>query len=278
MINFLGAVAGTLGTGTIILVETFGWGPMMLAASALMLFAAVPAIIRKEPPPPAAARAREERGERPNLWAAIKRRDSFYILPFLFWFGFGAAFFPVMTGPFLADKGLTLTEFGIFGTIVGVASRFLTALVTPWIISRIGSAKTAMVAISIVPLEACVWVFWALNDLPPLALLITTVSLMAFGTALYEYAVTISRFRWVSKAQAGTDYAMQSSFWNFGDWAARSVAGVVVAYLGWAMFFPIAAAIAIAGALFYIVKFEQIELLVQEREAGELKQADGEAA
>ena len=56
------------------------------------------------------------------MWEAIKRKDSHYIMPFLFVFGFGASFFPSMTGPFLADKGLTLTEYGIYGTIVGAGA------------------------------------------------------------------------------------------------------------------------------------------------------------
>ena len=44
------------------------------------------------------------------------------------------------------------------------------------------------------------------------------------------------------------------------------------------MFFPIGAAIAIGGALFYIVKFDRIEGLVREREATEIDNLQGEPA
>ena len=271
MINLMGAVAGTLGNATVILVDTFGWAPMMIAASALMLVAAAPAIIKKEPPAPPAAQKREARGERPNLWQAIIRIDSRFIMPFLFIYGFGAAFFPSMVGPFLADKGLTLAEYGIFSVIVGVAGSFLAALVTPWCIERIGSRKTAMIAIAIVPFQACVYVYWSLFDLPALPLLIISVAGMSFSTALYNFAVTISRFRWASKAQAGTDYAVQSSFWNFGDWAARSLSGVVAGAVGWALFFPIGAVFAIGAGLLYILLFDRVENMVRAREEIELQ-------
>ena len=95
---------------------------------------------------------------------------------------------------------------------------------------------------------------------------------MAFGTALYTYAATISRFRWASKAQAGTDYALQSSVWNLGVWAASSVSGFGAAVLGWTWFFPVAAGIAAIGGLFYIVLFNRIEKIVLDREAEEVSE------
>ena len=49
LINFLGAIAGVMGSGAVALVDMFGWPMTMLAASGLMLFAALPAIIRQEP-------------------------------------------------------------------------------------------------------------------------------------------------------------------------------------------------------------------------------------
>jgi len=86
---FLAILVGVMGSGVVALVETFDWPRTMLAASLLMLGALAPAIIRREPPPPEATRRRRARGERPNLWKALRRRESRYILPYLFVFGFG---------------------------------------------------------------------------------------------------------------------------------------------------------------------------------------------
>ena len=75
----------------------------------------------------------------------------------------------------------------------------------------------------------------------------------------------------MSKAQAGTDYALQSSFWNLGVWVAGSTSGIVAGQLGWLWFFPIAAVAAGVGGLFYIFMWDRIEAVVRHRETLELK-------
>lgn len=273
LINFLAGVAGVLGAGAVALVELFGWPTTMLCASVLLVVAALPAIFRPEPPPPEATRAREARGERPNLIRALKRRDSSYIMPFLFLFGFGGTFFGSMLGPFWADKGLTLTEFGILAPISAVAGGALAAATTPWLIERIGMRATAIISIAVLPIEAAVYcTFYLVPTLPALPMLIATVALLAFATAIYTYTVSVSRFRWASKAQAGTDYALQSSLWNLGVWAAGSTSGFAVALLGWGWFFPLAAAVTAVGGVFYILKWDAIEDLVRIREREELEE------
>jgi sensor domain CHASE-containing protein len=69
---------------------------------------------------------------------------------------------------------------------------------------------------------------------------------------------------------------MQSSVWNFGVWSAGSTAGFVAGGLGWVAFFPIAASAAAIGGIFYIVMFDRIEDIVQEREREELGTVEGD--
>ncbi len=271
LINFLGAVAAVFGSGAVAVIEKFGWTPTLLAASALLIFAALPAIIRREPLPPEASRQREARGEKPDLLKALKRRDSYYIMPFLFLFGFGGTFFLTMFGPFWADKGLTLTEYGILAPIAGIAGGALAAVSTPWLIGRFGLRTTAIIGVAALPVEATIYcIYAAMPELPALPILILSVSLLAFATNLYSYAASISRFRWASKAQAGTDYALQSSVWNLGVWAAGSTSGLVAAIFGWLYFFPIAAVVAAIGGVVYVLMFDRVERLVVEREQEEL--------
>ena len=73
IINWLAGIAGVLGTGTVALVETFGWKPTMLAAAALMLIAATPAMLRPEPPVPEARKRRQAKGQRASLIKTFKR-------------------------------------------------------------------------------------------------------------------------------------------------------------------------------------------------------------
>ena len=273
IIVFLATTATVLGAATVALVEAFGWSSTMFAASLLLILAATPAILRRESPPPAATLRRRERGERPSLIGSLRRQESAYILPFLFLFGFGGAFFTSMVGPFLADKGLTLTQFGMLAPVSAIAAFGAGAVATPFLVDRFGMRRAAMIGIALIPLEGVFFAVLALMpSLPPLPTIAAIFGVIGFGTAVYTFVVNNSRFRWVSKAQAGTDYSLQSSVWNFGIWVAGSVAGIVAARLGWATFFPIAAVLATAFGVFYLVTLERIEALVQRREAEELSE------
>lgn len=272
MINVLGSVSSVVGAAAVALVDTFGWETTMFAASALMFLAALPAMIRKEPTPPRATLERLARGERPDLIKAVKRKDSRYILPFMFMFGFGQHFFTTMLGPFWSDQGMTLTQYGVLAPAAAITGGLLAATMTPWLIERTSMRVTAIVGLVILPVEASVYCYFALLDsLPPLWVLIVTVALLSFSTSLYMYTVTISRFRWVSKAQAGTDYSMQSSLWNLGVWAAGSTAGLVAGQFGYVVFFPVAALVTVVGGVFYVLKWHDIENMVLTREAEELE-------
>ena len=273
IINWLAGIAGVLGTGTVALVETFGWKPTMLAAAALMLIAATPAMLRPEPPVPEARKRRQAKGQRASLIKTFKRPESGYILPFAWFWGFGAGFMGTMLGPFYADKGLTLTEFGILSPISPLAGSTLAAVTTPLLVSRFGLRSTAMVGVPILPIEGAMFCMFALTSLPPLPLLIVMVSLLGYMTALFTYPVTISRYRWASKAQAGTDYALQSSLAGLGVWMAGSVSGLIASQVGWVYFFPIATTIALTAGIIYVGKFNRIEELVQERERVELERS-----
>ena len=176
LINFLGAVAGTIGTGAVALVEMFGWPNTMLAASAMLIVAALPAILRREPPPPEATRKREERGERPNLWTSILRRDSLqYILPFMIVFGFGGAFLGSMVPPFWSDRGLSVTEYGILSAIAAATGGALAATTTPWLVGLMGLRKTAIVGAAVVPLQALMYMYFSqVDELPEWPVLVGT--------------------------------------------------------------------------------------------------------
>jgi len=141
LIGFLATAAGVLGAGVVALVDRFGWTPTMAVVSLLLLGFALPAIIRKEPPPPEASQKRRERGEKPSLINFMKRKDSWYIMPYLFGFGFAGAFGGSMALPFLIDKGLTLTQIGILAPISAFFGSGGAALLAPLLIYRIGLKK-----------------------------------------------------------------------------------------------------------------------------------------
>ncbi len=271
LIVFLAVTAGVLGNLVVGLVDQFGWKPTMLAASLLLLGFAMPAIIRKEPPPPEARQKLRERGERPSIVEFVKRRDSWYIMPFLFGFGFAGAFGGSMFLPFLVDKGVTLTQISIISAVAGLCGSGLAAATTPILIAKIGLKKAATIGLCVIPFQGGTFAVFALmSQLPPLPIFIALISLLGFGVSLYDISVNNSRFRWASKAQSGTDYSLQSSVWNCGISVAASLAGFVAGATSWSVFYVISTVIGIAVALSYILMFNRVEELVQIREGEEL--------
>ena len=273
LINYLGALAGLLGTGAVIVVDYFGWANAMLAASAMLILAALPAVIKREPPPPSLAQKKRELGQKPSFVNALRQKDSLFIMPFLFLFGFGPAFLGSMVGVFWADQGLSIEEYGILSATAVGAGGLLAASSVPWLVARIGLGRTALISLIFLPVQSIMYMYFSEFGVPVWSVLIPTYIFVAWATSFYGYAASISRFRWVSKGQAGTDYAVQSSIWNLGVSAGASISGFAVASLGWTYFFPLAAGIILLGGLYYVLMFKHIELVVKEREQYELKSA-----
>ena len=270
LINYLGALAGLLGTGAVVVVEYFGWATAMLAASAMLIVAALPAVIRKEPPPPLLAIKKRDLGEKPSFLNVLRQRDSIFIMPFLFMFGFGPAFLGSMVGAFWADQGLSIEEYGILSATATGAGGLLAAVSVPWLVDRIGLAKTAMISMAFIPIQAIMYMYFSERGIPAWSLLLPTYVFIAWVVSFYGYAASISRFRWVSKGQAGTDYAVQSSIWNLGVSSGASLSGFAAAYFGWTNFFPLAAIILLIGGIYYVVMFKHIERTVRTREKEEM--------
>ena len=272
LINYLGAIAGLLGTGSIVLVEYFGWATVMLAASVMLVIAALPAILRAEPPPPALAEQKKVLGQKPSFMTVLRQRDSMFIMPFLFMFGFGPAFLGSMLGAFWADQGLSIKEYGILSASAIGAGGLLAAVSVPWLVERIGLAKTAMISMVFIPFQAILYMYFSGLGIPAWSFLLPCYIFIAWVTSFYGYAASISRFRWVSKGQAGTDYAVQSSIWNLGVSGGASLSGFAAAYLGWTLFFPLAAIVLLMGVIYYVVMYDLIETTVRKREEEEMDQ------
>ena len=135
---------------------------------------------------------------------------------------------------------------------------------------RWGLRGAAVVGLVTLPIEGLVFAWFAATDvLPSIYMMIPILAVLNFTTSIYSFAVNNSRFRWSSKAQAATDFSMQSSFWNFGVWSAGTVAGFVAAALGWAGFFVVVAIIGLISAGSYVAMFDRVERLVVLREQQE---------
>ena len=278
IIIFLGYLGGVIGGALMSGVETFGWSSTMATASVMLVAAALPAIIRPEPPPPIARQQRRARGERASLLKLLQRRDSHYIMPFMYLFGFSGAIFNSLMSVFLVDRGFTLTEIGTIvplATFIGMGGG---ALVTPLLVSRWGLRGAAVIGILTLPVEGLVFAWFSTTTtLPPVTAMILIMALLNFTTSIYTFAVNNSRYRWASKGQAATEFSMQSSIWNGGVWTAGTVAGFLAAWLGWMSFFIVVAGIGTITAIVYVAMFNRVESLVSKRELEEETAADDAA-
>ena len=279
LINCLAGIAGAIGFAAVAIVEAFNWATAMVVASLLLIIAALPAVVRDEPPPPRAALIKKKDlgfSVLKSMRWSLFRRDSWYILPFMFFFGFGGSLGPTMIPAFWADQSLTTTQYAVLSASAAVAGGVLAIFTVPWLANRIGLRKNAMVGLIVVPIQAAMYIIFSLmEDLPAMPTILLSYILIAWAVAHYGHSVSISRFRWVSKAQAGTDYAVQSSVWNLGVVSAATVSGFIATWTGaesgnWTGFFVISASVIVCAGLFYIFCFDKIEKWVVEREREEM--------
>jgi len=251
--------------------DILGWRWTMTIAATLLILAVLPAVIRKEPPPPPASEMRRKRGERPSLIRALKRRDSYWIIPFLFAFGFAGTFMAAMFTLFLVDMGVPLPKIGGILPVAGLIGSGGAAFATPVIVKHLGLRGAGIVGMCFLPIEGLTFAWLSHSgELPGFFALTALCSVLFFTTGIYGYAVSISRFRWASKAQAGTDYSLQSSLWNLGVYTGGAAAGFVAEWFEYTVYYITAAVVATSIALCYVLMFNYVERLVQAREQVEL--------
>ncbi|MEE2777404.1 MAG: MFS transporter [Acidobacteriota bacterium] len=268
ILAFLASLGGFLGTGIIALVDSIGWSPTMVLASLLLLAAATPAILRPEPPPPPALQRRRERGESATFLRTLRRRDAALIMPHCFAAGWVDSFAFTMVAPFLIDQGMSLTAYGIFIPSIGILGRGSAAYVVPKVIARFGQSRAALVgALGFLGEGAFYCYLSVTGELPPLWRMILYVAGLNFLYMHYVMSLNTSRFRWVSKEQAGTDYSTQSSFYFLGISAGGAASGFAAAALGYSSFFIVGFSITTTIAVIYALTLPKVDAMVDAREA-----------
>lgn len=293
MIVFLATAAGALGSVMLALIDSWGWTYAMWAAAVLLIAAVAPGVIRKEPAPPAAVLERREQGERASLTNVVMRRENWFVLPFLLFFGFQGTFHGAMGSVFMVDIGLTLTDIGLLAGAAAISGSAAAALTTPILIGRFGMRRTGIIGIFPLPLIGGFYTYLGfLGELPELFdlgifgmypgywVLFAFAIAASFTGGVWIYAVNTSRFRWPSKRQAATDYAAHSSVWNLGIAVAAFFSPLMAALFEgwlpdkfWAIFYAVTYSITVVVAIAYSLLVNQVDSICDERdereEAGE---------
>ena len=101
----------------------------------------------------------------------------------------------------------------------------------------------------------CLPLFEALDSAHPSMVFVTTalVYVMFVSTAMWMLIMQ-ERLSWSSQHQAATDFSIQASVANLGEWIGATIAGVIAATLGWTWFFYVGWSVAaLAGLAFLLI-------------------------
>ncbi|MEO0399196.1 MAG: MFS transporter [Pseudomonadota bacterium] len=244
--------------GLLFTADRFGWTTAFLAAAGLFIVFNIPALIRREHAPIDAAIDRTAK-----LSDFFKRKVNWRIIAVVFFMSFTVQMPVTIIGPFLSDKGLSLSGIGIVLGVAASLGAMLSLSVASVVISRLGAKRTAIAMLFIAPLASPPFLWLAAQDVTTPQIAIFVILWATICTAPVRMALYAARIGWTSARQAGTDMTIQQSTWFLGFAAAGAVSGVIAATLGWVGFFVVNVFATTAAMVFFIVSHDRIEAAVE---------------
>lgn len=266
IIIYLAIIAGMMGSAAVALIDLFGWQTTLVMASGLLVVVIAPALLRRTNDMPEERRRRIDSGRHASLRGMLCRPESRLILLHLLLFGLSTSLVSSMVAPLLADRGLSLRDFGIATSLSIILGIGAGGAVAPVLIHIFGHWRAA--AIGAVPLMLEGIVLWYLSEfpLPGIIALTVVLSLASFGSSITMFVVNTTRFRWVSLEQACIDYSVQSSVLNLGAWAGGTASGFIAGAVGWSLYFPLTTVANLGVAALYLVTYGMIVRRIAARE------------
>lgn len=240
-----GAYAGTaIGGGLfLVLVDHFGWAFACFAmAAVLAALCALFVLGRDGPRPPRAADA-----ARPNLRAALRRREVRYGLLLVAIYVVGQKWAMVLIGPYLVDAGLSLTLIGVINGLGGMGAGVLGALLGGGLVRRFGGGRVAIVSMG---LQAAVTLGFAASAAYGLhgAWLVAALALLNAVVMAVGFVALYARLMgYASLDQAGVDFTLfqcADAIASVVGWLGASAFGDA---LGYAWCFGLTGAVAVAA-------------------------------
>ncbi len=248
--------------GLLFIADRVGWGAAFYSAAALYLLFNLPIFIRKEPP---LDRTLTDRGSTiTHLRGFFAHRHNLRILSVVFLISFAVQMPVAIIGPFLSDRGLSLSEIGIvIGVSAGLGAVISLGLSTP-LMGRFGPRRMAVIMLFVAPLAFPGFIWLSLTDAALLTPL--TVGLVVFFGALCTAPVRMivyaARIGWTSDDYVGADFTIQQSTWFLGVTAAGIAAGLLASQLGWVGFFAVNLVMQIFAVGYFILSHDRIDLAV----------------
>lgn len=183
---------------------------------------------------------------KPSLAALLRRPGAWFMLSIAATFYFASSMQSSMTGPFMVDAGLSLTEIGtINGTGTAVVA-IVGALLGSLLVHRFGAFKIAVGGGVVSACMMALWIWPAYLGVIsfPEAIAITILHGLASGVA---YVAFFSLFMsWASIEQAGTDFTVLQCAESCTNIIAAVLGGYLVSAVKFVGLFAIAPIVALA--------------------------------
>ncbi|MEM1381772.1 MAG: MFS transporter [Pseudomonadota bacterium] len=245
--------------GTFIIVDRYGWTAAFMAVGIAFSLTVLAVLLKRERPQSDEALAARAAGRRAQVWHYLREPVNRRVLLLTFFFAFAVQMVPATIGPFLASRGLSLSEVGIAIGLAASLGAGLSLAAASAVVHRIGPKRTSIILIPIGLLALPLFLWLAASENPPLGLVVGTVFLGSVCTAPVRMAFYAARMGWTSPSQIGTDFTTQQSVWFIGYAVSIGVSGLLASTVGWFGFFVINALLTCTAIVIFVMSFNDID-------------------
>lgn len=244
--------------GLVTVADKLGWQTAFSAAAGLFILFNLPVILRAEQPTSVAAQT-----QRADLRHFFARSVNWWVMSVVFAVSFAVQMPVAVIGPFLGDKGFTLSQIAVILGVSASIGAIISLSLASQVIKRLGAKRTAVLMLFIAPLASPGFFWLAAQDEASLRAVIIIILLATIFTAPLRMVLYAARIGWTSKNQAGTDITAQQSVWFLGYAAAGGCAGVIASSLGWTGFFAINVLLTFLAMIYFISQHDRIQQRVE---------------
>jgi pantetheine-phosphate adenylyltransferase len=236
----LGMIAG--GGAILILFERTGWTAAFSALALLTIAASVPVWFSRE------ARETPRPASTPKAWSFFKTRGAYTILGVAFLYKLGEASGVAMLRPFLADRGLTLSDIGFMLGTVAFLSGLCGALFGGYLTGILGRRR-ALIVFGIG--QTCAvsgYAFVSFTNAGIQALYLAA-AFEHFASGCATACLFTSMMDHARKETASSDYTIMASTVVLSTGLASTLSGFSAQKLGYTTHFLLSAAVALIAVL-----------------------------
>ncbi len=280
------ASAVAIAIGLMSIYDRYGWGVTMPTAAFLFLILTAPVILRKEGSRPAELTKRFEEGNvaqfgmirrDPRRFAAafvhpfkdfIVRKETGLLVGTIILMSANLKMAQVAMPLFLVDLGFSLTEVGIMLGIGAAGGSIIGALIAAALLQRVSMERSAYICIVFMLIAYIPWLFLTFLKIKSFLVAVLCLGCLGMLATPTQVLVMAHRFRWASRAQAGTDFTFQTSAEFIGYSIGAAVAGPLVATVGYGFHYVTSLALSLIGIVILIRTHGFIDRCIAARNSG----------